>query len=149
MSVGILYLSFIITCVEFPQMRVRADGCLRNLSFYLRALLRGKHHKPDDLYLFIFSWFFLLKESWNGAWDAVVQNASVAPESKLHVALADACEKQYLTWSVCTTHSPVLWQTAGLLHVRFLTSPVRNLWEMICRAFLLGQQFANTLSKLN
>jgi len=28
--------------------------------------------------------------------DAVVQNASVAPESKLHVALAEACEKQHL-----------------------------------------------------
>lgn len=29
--------------------------------------------------------------------DAVVQNASVAPESKLHAALAEACEKQNLT----------------------------------------------------
>lgn len=98
MRVSTLFLSFMIMCVEFLQIREQADSCLSNLNFYLR----GKHYKPYHLYLFIFSFFlgfsrvFPFKESLNGVHDTVVQNASIAAESKLHLTLAEGYEKQCL-----------------------------------------------------
>lgn len=111
MRVSTLFLSFMVMCVKFLRIREQADSCLSNLNFYLR----GKHYKPDHLYLFIFSyfpgfsWVFPFKESLNGVHDTVVQNASIAAESKLHLALAEAYEKQCLPWSLRTTHLLWLW----------------------------------------
>lgn len=84
-----------IICVEFLQISEQTDNCLSNLNFYLRS----KYYKLDHLYLFIFSsfpGFSLFKESLNGVHDTVVQNSSVAAESKPHLALAEAYEKQCL-----------------------------------------------------
>lgn len=98
------------------------------LCFYLKLVL----------FLFL---FFTFKRDLK--WYRWCNDAS---ESKLRVALAEACEKQHL---ICMLHSPVQWQTAVLLHVKILASSLRDLWQMIWRAFLLGQQFTNSLSKLN
>lgn len=149
MRASTLFLSFMITCAELLQIREQADSCWSNLNFYLR----GKHSKPDYLCLLIFSYFpgfswvfpFQGKLKWH-AWHCGAKCLSCC---WIKATFSSGWDLWKTVFTLIFMHYSLAVAVAVLLPDRFLTSHVRNLWQMICRAFLLGQQFANTLSKVN